>query len=248
MSKPLWKCLGWLWCVLALPALLSWVSGNFWEHKVGRHCRCLVKREKQRIGFERDMCPPLVSSLWAGHGARAAGEESTASPWPCCGACPCCQAEARLCDGKRLWSSADVFGRGAKCSCWARRSSWELCEQVAPDCNLVVIEHTAYLKLGFLVFSWWFLLVPFYWCWHVNILLPSLSKTFLVLYLPWLKTYMLEHHVAPLVSRDKQCKDHVLAICFKIRSCGRVLVSQTWRCEKLPGLGVGTPHRLWHHK
>lgn len=138
---------------------------------------------------------------------------------------------AGLCDSKRLWSSVDVFERGAKYSCWGWGSSWEPCEQVAlvVRCNLVVIECTAYLKLGFLVFSWWCPLVPTYW-----VLLPSLSKTFLVLYLPWLKTYVLEHHVASVVSRDKQCKDCVLTISFKIRSCGRVLVvldMEVWKAS-----------------
>lgn len=181
------------------------------------------------------------------HGAQTAGEECTASPRPCYSACPCCQALARLCCGKRLWSSVDVFGRGAKYSCWGQGSKREPCEQVALGSDLVVIKCTTYLKLGFLVF-WWFPLVLTYWYWHIKTLLPSPSETFLVLYLPWLKTYIPEHHVAPLVSSDKQCKDHVLAICFKIRSCGRVLVSETWRCERLPGLRGGTLCVLWHHK
>lgn len=67
VSKPLWNCLGWLWCILALPAVLPWVLGNFWElveHKAGRHCHCLVKREKQRSDFVGTRVPPLVSSLW----------------------------------------------------------------------------------------------------------------------------------------------------------------------------------------
>lgn len=73
VSKPLWKPLGWLWCILALPAVLHWVLGNFWqlvEHRADRHCHCPVKRERQRSGFG-GMCSPLVSSLWRSMGRRA---------------------------------------------------------------------------------------------------------------------------------------------------------------------------------
>lgn len=38
--------------------------------------------------------------------------------------------------------------------------------------------------------------------------------------------------MAPLISRDKQRKDSVLAICFKIRSSGKVLVAETQRPER----------------
>lgn len=65
VSKPLWNCLGWLWCILVLPAILPWVLGNFWElveHKAGRHCHCVVKREKQRTAFVGTRIPPWCPS------------------------------------------------------------------------------------------------------------------------------------------------------------------------------------------
>lgn len=52
--------------------------------------------------------------------------------------------------------------------------------------------------------------------------LPTFSKAFLVLYFPQLK-----HHAVSLISRDKQCKDPVLAMSFKNRSSGKVLVAKT---------------------
>lgn len=76
VSKPLWKPLGRLWCILALPPVLPWVLGNFLEqHRADRHCHCSVKQEKQRFGFG-GMCPPLVSSLWRSMEPRQLGRRA----------------------------------------------------------------------------------------------------------------------------------------------------------------------------
>lgn len=92
VSKPLWKRLGRLWCVLRCqqPCLEFW---ELVEPKAGRHCHCLVKGET-KLALKGHVSPLGVLCLEQ-PGAQRAGEESTDSPWPCSGACPYCQAAAR---------------------------------------------------------------------------------------------------------------------------------------------------------